>query len=72
MKRFIVRVQEVYVQEVLVEATDEHDARLRVAQGEGDSVGDRVHVDTLRFDNWSVEEAKQTEPRPKHKNTGMK
>ena len=58
MKRFRVMVREVHVQGVLVDAESEEDAKIKVAEGEGDYEDNSLEFShSCDSDTWTVEEA---------------
>jgi hypothetical protein len=54
MPRFIVRVQEIHVQEVAIEADSPEDAKERVLNGEGDYADGTEHLESLSSEEWST------------------
>lgn len=55
-KKFIVSVKEVHVQKVAIDATSEEEAIKKVAEGEGEQVGDAYYVYTKNPDHWTADE----------------
>ena len=57
MKKFVVYVQEVWVQPRVIEAKNEEDAHRRVMKGEGEiQENDFEYSDTIAEETWNVEE----------------
>lgn len=58
MPKFIVKVREVWVQDVEIEADSEEEAKDKVESGEGEPVLGHNHFEfshSLETDHWSVE-----------------
>jgi hypothetical protein len=56
MKKFVVSVEEVHIQLVVIEANDEDDASEKVREGDGDYIGDGEYTHTINETGWKVEE----------------
>lgn len=57
---YVVKIQEVHLQSVTIEATSIEDARRKVADGEGDFVdGSLTYSHTLDPDTWTIEEERR-------------
>jgi len=56
MKRFVVSVQEVYIQPVTVEATNKRDAVARVRAGEGDRKRRKILYYVAGHHKWRAQE----------------
>ncbi len=56
MRSFLVRRKEVHIQCVLVDASNENDARNRVIEGEGQETDPASYNYTLDPETWHVEQ----------------
>ena len=52
--KITVLVREVHIQAVSIEAKDEDEAIVKIANGEGDEVGEPYYYQTLDPSTWSV------------------
>lgn len=54
--KYLVRVREIHVQSVFIEADSEDDARNKALEGEGEYIGGPVYSETIDMGKWDVDE----------------
>lgn len=66
MPKFVVEVFELHKQEVFVTARNARQAKLKVADGEGDYRAETMFISTLDYSTWNVRKEQESDDSVQH------